>query len=164
MIKKELFTEINDQMNHEFESAHIYLAMASYCANEGLEGFENWFRVQYEEEVAHALKLYEFINSRGEQAIITGFDSPKTKFTSLLEVLETALKHEEQVTANFAKIAKISLKVEDHTTYSFIQWYIDEQVEEEDTLHNLISKVKLVKDAGLYLLDKDLLSRTFVPL
>lgn len=162
-MNKKLTDAINDQLNYEFESAHVYLAMQAYVATLGLEGFENWLGVQYEEEIFHARKFVNYLNERGERVIITGFETPKAEFKSLLEVFEGALEHEQGVTARINNLMKIAHEVSDYASISFLQWYVDEQVEEEDNVTKLIDKIKLVKDAGLYMLDKELLTRSFVP-
>ncbi len=163
-MNKKLEDAINVQINFEIESAHIYLAMLGYVSTLGLAGFENWLAVQYEEELAHAKKFMKYINERGGRVIITGFEDPKLDYKSLLEVFETALNHEYKVTKRINNIMKMAHEENDYATISFLQWFIDEQVEEEDNFSTLIEKIKLVKDAGLYMLDKELALRVFVPI
>ncbi len=155
---------LNEQMNFEFYSAHIYLGMASYCSQMGYKGFENWFKVQYQEEVSHAMKFFDFINSRGGCAKITNFGAITNEFDSLLDVLKSALEHEKEVSNKIHIIAKEALESAELTSFSFIQWFIDEQVEEEETISDIISDVERVGDAGLYLIDKELATRVFVPI
>lgn len=162
-MKKEMLDALNAQMNYEFYSAHIYLSMASYAAELGLQGFENWLLVQYEEEVFHARKFFSFIVSRGERPIIKGFENPEVDFKNMLNLLETALHHEQIVTSRIHDLMKLADSINDYAARSFLLWFIDEQVEEEESFNDLIVKVKLVKDAGLYLLDKELSTRTFTP-
>ena len=163
-LDKKLELAINEQLNFEIESAHIYLAMAGYIATLGLEGFESWMMVQYEEELAHAKKFINYVNERGGRVQIKGFIDPENEFKSLLDVLEISLNHEKEVTRRINNLMKIAYEVHDYAAISFLQWYIDEQVEEEDNFNKLIEKVKLVKDLGLYQLDKEMLTRVFVPL
>ena len=163
-MDKKLEAAINEQLNFEIESAHIYLAMAGYIATLGLEGFESWMMVQYEEELAHAKKFINYINDRGGRVQIKGFTDPDNEFKSLLDVLEISLHHEKEVTRRINNLMRIAYEVNDYAAVSFLQWYIDEQVEEEDNFNKLIEKVKLVKDLGLYQLDKEMLLRVFVPL
>lgn len=162
-MEKKLTDAMNTQLNYEFESAHVYLAMQAYVATLGLEGFENWLGVQYEEEVFHARKFVNYLNERGEQVVIEGFETPNATFESLLDVFETALNHEKGVTARINNLMKIAHEVSDYASISFLQWYVDEQVEEEDTFNKLIDKIKLLDGKGIYMLDKDLAARTFVP-
>ncbi len=163
-MDKRLEAAINEQLNFEFESAHVYLAMAGYVATLGLEGFESWMYVQYEEEISHARKFVDYINERGGRVRIKGFETPRNDFDSLLEVLEVSLGHEKLVTSKINNLMKIAYEVQDYAAISFLQWYVNEQVEEEDNFNKLIDKVKLVKDAGLYHLDKEVGTRVFVPI
>ncbi len=164
IMDKRLENAINDQLNFEFESAHIYLAMVGYVATLGLDGFENWLLIQYEEEIAHAKKFMRYLNERGGRIRIDGFTNPENEFKSLLEVFEVSLAHEKKVTARINNLMKIAHEISDYASVSFLQWYFDEQVEEEDNFSKLIDKIKLVKDSGLYMLDKELLTRVFVPI
>lgn len=161
-MNKNLIDAINTQINFEIESAHIYLAMQSYVAELGLAGFENWLDIQYQEELAHAKKFMKFINERNGRVIITGFENPRNDYTSLLEVFEVALNHEFEVTRRINEIMTLAHEERDYATISFLQWFIDEQVEEEDNFSTLIDQIKLVKDGGLYMLDKELATRVFV--
>jgi ferritin len=163
-MNKRLEKAINDQLNFEIESAHIYLAMAGYVATLGLEGFESWMMAQYDEELAHAKKFIAYINERGGRVHIEGFKTPKNDFDSLLDVFEISLGHEKLVTEKINNIMKLAHKEEDYAAISFLQWYVTEQVEEEDNFSKLIEKIKLVKDAGLYMLDKEVGTRVFVPI
>jgi ferritin len=162
-MDNKLVQAINTQLNYEFESAHVYLAMQAYVAELGLEGFENWLGVQYEEEVFHARKFINYLNERGERVEITGFETPRKDFDSLLEVFEVALEHEKGVTARINNLMKIAHEIGDYAAISFLQWYVDEQVEEEDSFNKMIDKIKLVEGGGLYMLDRELLTRSFTP-
>jgi ferritin len=161
-MDKSLVKAINKQLNFELESAHVYLAMQNYFASVSLSVFESWFNIQYQEEVAHAAKFMRYLNERGERVEITGFESPKNEFNSILEVLEASLNHEKIVTKNINDLMNMALDLRDHASTSFLQWYIDEQVEEEASFSELIDKVKLMDGKGIYLLDKELATRTFV--
>lgn len=155
---------LNVQMNYEFESAHVYLALAAFAADMGLNGFVNFFQVQYQEEVAHAQKFFTYISDRNGRVEITGFQTPRKEFNSLLEAFETALRHEEGVSHRIHEIMKQSQIETDYFTANFLEWFIKEQVEEESNFHTLIDKLKLVSDgAGLYLLDQELQKRVFTP-
>lgn len=162
MLSKNLESAINEQLNFEIYSAHIYLAMSAYCSDLGLSGFENWFQIQYQEELAHAKKFMKFINEKGGRVRIKGFEDPQNDYESLLDVFETSLRHEQEVTKRIYNLMDIAIDEREHATKSFLQWFIDEQVEEEDSFTDLINKINLVKDAGLYLLDQELATRVFV--
>lgn len=162
-MNKKLADAINTQLNYEIESAHVYLAMQGYVATLGLEGFENWLGIQYQEELAHAKKFINYMNERGARVEIRGFENPRNDFESLLEVFEVSLNHEKGVTDRINNLMKIAHEINDYASISFLQWFIDEQVEEEDNFQKLIDKIKMVSDGGgLYHLDKDLATRVFV--
>lgn len=161
-MNQKLVDAMNAQLNYEIESAHIYLAMAGYVGTLGLEGFENWLMVQYEEELAHAKKFMSYLNERGARIEIRGFADPRNDYSSILEVFEVSLKHEYTVTERINNLMTLSHEVNDYAAINFLQWYIAEQVEEEDSFGKVIDKIKLVKDAGLYLLDQEMAQRVFV--
>lgn len=163
-MDKRLEKAINDQLNFEIESAHIYLAMAGYIATLGLEGFESWMFVQYDEEFSHAKKFMNYINERGGRVVIEGFENPQNDFKSLLDVFEISLGHEKLVTEKINNIMTIAHEVQDYAAISFLQWYVSEQVEEQSVFTQVIANIKLVKDAGLYQLDKEMGTRVFVPI
>lgn len=148
MLSKKLHDALNEQMNFEFYSAHAYMAMAAYCTAESYDGFANFFLVQAEEERFHAMKLYNYINDRGERAIITGFDNPNNEYESVLNAFEVALEHERE-----------------HATITFLKWFVDEQVEEEASFDSIIQKLKrITSDSNaLFMLDAELEKRTFTP-
>lgn len=163
-MNKRLEKETNTQINFEIESAFVYMAMKNYLATLSLDGFVNWYDIQFQEEMAHAQKMMDFVNNLGGRVEITNWESPKNNYTSVLEVLESSLAHEKEVTRRIHNLMRIAEEEKDYPTISLLQWYVDEQVEEEDNFSRLIEKVKLVKDAGLYILDKELESRVFVPI
>lgn len=161
MLSQKLLDALNEQFNYELESANIYLAMAGYTETLGLGGFTNWFMAQYEEELFHAKKMMKFINDKNGRIEVKATAAPKNDFNSLLEAFEETLKHEEEVTRRFYNVMDIALEEKEHATKSFLQWFIDEQVEEEATVGDMINKIKLVKDSGLYLLDQEAAKRSF---
>jgi ferritin len=165
MLTEKLHETLNDQMNYEFYSAHAYLAMAAYCSDEGLDGFANFFLVQADEERFHAMKFYNFINSLGKKATIKGFDSPNNEFTSLLDVFEKALSQEKEVTKRIYHLSDIAMDDREHATISFLKWFIEEQVEEEDLFDSIIQKLKRIQNDSnaIFMLDNDFANRTFSP-
>lgn len=163
-MNKRLVDAINEQLNFEIESGHIYLAMAGYISTLGLEGFENWMMVQYDEELAHAKKFITYLGERGARVHVAGFETPRNEYSSLLEAFEVSLGHEKEVSRRINELMTIAHEVKDYAAISFFQWYVEEQVEEEDNFSKLIDKIKLVKDAGLYMLDKEVALRVFVPI
>lgn len=163
-LTPQLTHALNEQMNYEFSSAHLYLAIAAYVADLGLDGFVNFFQIQYQEEIFHAQKFFQYINDRHERIEIRGFDTPPKTFDSVLSAFELALEHEEAVSARIHGLVKLAHNETDYFTVNFLDWFIKEQVEEESTFHSIIDKLKLVNDgAGLYLLDQELKQRIFTP-
>lgn len=163
MLSKNLLGALNDQMNFEFYSAHAYMAMAAYCTSESYDGFANFFLVQAEEERFHAMKLYNYINDRGERAIVTGFSNPNNDYKSILEAFEIALEHEREVTKRIYNLSDIALDEREHATMTFLKWFVDEQVEEEASFDNIIQKLKRVMNDSnaLFMIDAELAKRTF---
>jgi len=163
MIGEQLLRELNAQMNYEFYSSHIYLAMAAYCAHENYDGFAHFFEVQADEERYHAMKIYRFINRLGRRAVIDGMETPNNDFKSLLDCFEQAYEHERQVTRRFYELSDIALNEREHATIHFLKWYIDEQVEEENLFDSLIHRLKRIENdkSALFMLDAELAQRTF---
>ncbi len=165
MLSEKLLSKMNEQITHEFFSAHYYLAMAAYFTKEDLDGFANFFIVQAEEERSHAMKFFNFINDQGEEAVITGFKDPKIDFKSAEEIFTLALEHEKLVSSLINELMALAQEEKHYPSISFLQWFIDEQVEEEANMSKLLSKVKRVgeKGHGILMLDKEMASRTFTP-
>ncbi|MEI7026600.1 ferritin [Paenibacillus sp. y28] len=165
MLSDNLLAELNKQINLEFFSAQMYLAMGAYCKAENLDGFANFFIVQAEEERFHAMKIFNFINTMGKRATITGFESPRNEFKSILETFEAGYNHEQFVTRRFYDLMDIAIAEREHATIGFLKWFIDEQVEEEDLFDSLIQKLKRIDtdSNAFFMLDNELLTRVFTP-
>ena len=156
---------INDQMNFEFYSGYIYKAMAAYCDSIDLTGFANWLKVQVEEETYHAEKMYNYLLERGARPSWTEVPGPPKDWDSVKAVFENALEHEKIVTDRINKIMTAAIEANDHASRSFLNWYVDEQVEEEASVDSILKKLELVKESGhgLFMMDKDLSARVFTP-
>ena len=152
-MDKKLIEAINVQLNFEIESAHVYLAMQNYFANKSLKGFEHWFQIQFREELEHAQKFMNYMNDRGARVEIRGFATPKNEFESVLEILETSLNHEKEVTKRINNLMTMAMELKDYATIALLQWYVNEQVEEEANFSELIDKVKMTGNHGLLMLD-----------
>jgi len=165
MLSEKLLTKLNEQITHEFYSAHYYLAMAAYFMKEDLDGFANFFIVQAEEERFHAMKFFHFINDQGAEAVITGFKDPRRDFKSAEEIFSLALEHEKLVSSLINDLMETAQQEKHYPSISFLQWFIDEQVEEEASMSKLLGKIKRVgeKGHGILMLDKELGARTFTP-
>jgi ferritin len=163
MLSEKLLAKLNEQITHEFFSAQYYLAMAAYFKKEDLDGFANFFVVQAEEERFHAMKFFDYINEQGEEAIITGFKDPKRDFKSAEEIFALALEHEKLVSALINDLMAMAQEEKNYPSIGFLQWFIDEQVEEEASMSRLLSLVKRVGENGhgILMLDRELAARTF---
>jgi ferritin len=165
MISEKLFNELNKQMNYEFYSSHVYLALAGYCASQDLDGFTNFFKVQAEEEKFHAIKFFDFINEMDGTVNFDGITDPENKFESILDAFNVTLEHEKSVTDRIYKLMDVATEEREHATISFLKWFIDEQVEEMSNVSNIIKKLQRIENDphALYSLDAELATRTFVP-
>lgn len=164
MINEKVGKILNDQINKELYSAYLYLSMSAYFSDMGLLGFANWMRVQAQEEKAHAMLMYDFLLDRGEKIVLTAIGAPPSAWNNPLHVLEEVLKHEIYVTGLINNIVSVAEEVKDRATMSYMNWFVDEQVEEEANAKEIIDKLKLIGEdkSALYLLDKDLSTRVFV--
>lgn len=166
MLSKEMENALNEQLNREMYSAYLYMSMSSYAASMGLKGFANWFMVQYHEEMLHAMKLYEHINVRGGRSILKAIAEPPAEFASPLDMFQKTLAHEQYITASINERMELAIAEKDHATQIFLQWYVTEQVEEENNDAEIIAQLKIIRDdpQGLILLDRELAARlTTVP-
>ncbi|MGM0471581.1 MAG: ferritin [Bacillota bacterium] len=163
MLSDELLDALNEQMNFEFLSAHYYLGMAAYFKDEDLDGFAHFFWVQAEEERFHAEKFFKFINEMGGKAEIDEISRPQNDFDSIADVFKTALNHEQEVTSRIYKIMDMARDESEYATISFLDWFVDEQVEEEDTMEAILNKVERLgeNNQGIFMLDKELSQRVF---
>lgn len=161
MLSKAIQEALNKQVQMEAESSQAYLAMASWAEIQpGLEGVTEFFYKQSDEERIHELKLIRFINERGGFATIPPLPQPMITFQSLRRVFEEFLKHELQVSNSINDLVHLSLQEKDYATHNFLQWYVNEQIEEERTARVLNDKLELIGDdkSGLYLFDRDIMN------
>lgn len=165
MVSETLINKLNEQMNFEFYSAHTYIGMAAYCDSIELEGFANFFLRQAEEEQFHAMKFYNYIKDMDGRVVIKGMNDPKVEYQSIEDVFRTALAHEKEVTSRIYSIMDVAQAEKQYATISLLNWFVDEQVEEEANFSNLVSKVKKLQDnqLALYEMDKELALRVFTP-
>lgn len=160
-MDKKLQQAFNDQIKHELYSAYIYLSMAAYFETKNLPGFAHWMKIQYKEEVAHAMKMFEFLSDRGVRVILQAIAQPSGEFSSSLEVFEETLKHEQKVTSLINALYELAKEVNDHAAVVFLQWFVSEQVEEEKNATVIIGTLKMIKSEGapLIMLDRELARR-----
>ena len=165
MLNKEMERALNAQVNAEMYSAYLYLSMSAYLQSKSLGGFASWMRVQAQEEMVHAMKLYDFINERGGRVILELIEAPPTEWGSPLSTMEAVYEHEQKVTGLINELVELALEKHDHATNIFLQWFVSEQVEEEDSANDVVEKIKLMGDArgSLFMLDRELGQRVFTP-
>ncbi|HAO20503.1 MAG TPA: ferritin [Desulfobacteraceae bacterium] len=166
MLSEKMVQSLNEQINREMYSAYLYMSMSSYSSFIGLKGFANWFMVQYHEEMLHAMKIYEYIQRQGGQPILKALSAPPEAFKSMLDMFEQTLTHEQFITRSINDLTELAIAEKDHATQIFLQWYITEQIEEENNDNDIIAQLKLIKNntQGLMMLDRELSARmTTVP-
>jgi ferritin len=158
MISKKMQEALNGQINAEMYSAYLYLAMDAYFQSMNFNGFAQWMRVQSQEEMGHAMKIYDFIAERGGRVVLEAIDKPQDEWKSPLAVFEAVYKHEQKVTGLINGLVEIACKEKDHATVIFLQWFVTEQVEEEKNASEIVAKLQLLKDSAgsMYMLDKEL--------
>lgn len=165
MLSEKLVEVLNKQINYEFYSERVYLAMSSFCAEQDLDGFANFFRVQAEEERFHAMKIFDYLIEMDERVNITSSPEPQNDYESIIDVFMSALEQEKINTKNIYGITDVATDERNHATISFMKWFIDEQVEEESLMNSIIKKLKRIGNdsAALYMLDTELAARVFIP-
>lgn len=163
MLSQKIEEALNAQINAEMWSAYLYLSMAAYCHSQGNPGMGKWFEVQFQEEQDHAKIFFNYVISRGGNVVLKPIEAVPTTWNSVLEVFESTLEHEQKVTALINNLFAITTAENDYATQSMLKWFIDEQVEEEETAQNIIDNLKMIKDNGygLYMLDKELGARVY---
>ena len=156
---------LNEQVNKELYSAYLYLSMEAYFESVNLPGFANWMRIQTQEELTHTTKIYDYVNERGGRITLKAIDGPPTQWDSPLAVFQAGYAHEQKVTGLINELVNISIELKDHASNMFLQWFVNEQVEEEKNADDVVQKLKLMADApgGLYMLDAELAQRIFTP-
>ena len=165
MFNKKMEKSFNEQINEELYSAYLYLSMVAYFESTNLPGFANWMRVQTQEEIVHAMKFYDYINQRNGRVALTALADPQIEWNSPMDAFEAAYKHEVHITAKINELVNLAIEEKDHAANMFLQWFVNEQVEEEKNPLDIIQKLKMIKDSSesLYMLDKELAARVFTP-
>lgn len=161
MIHEKINQALNDQINLEYASAYVYLAMSAHFLAQNLNGFAHWLRIQAQEELLHGMKIYDFLDSRDGVIRLSEIPAPKQHWDGPLSVFEDALASEKHVSASIYNLVDLTLKEHDHATGNFLQWFVSEQVEEEAAATKILDTLKLVgaDGNGLFLIDRDLQQR-----
>ena len=165
MISKKMSVSLNSHMNLELQSAHLYLSMSSFANTLGLKGSANWFMVQYHEEMVHFMKFYTYLIDQGENITLNASKAVPNTYKSLLDMFDKTLNHEQMITKCINELSEQAVQEKDHATQIFLQWFITEQIEEEENDREIIGKLKLIGDNGygLLMLDNELGTRVFTP-
>lgn len=158
MIGKKMNDSFNKQINEELYSSYLYLSMAAHFDAQGLGGISNWFRLQAQEEMFHAMKFYHHIVERGGQVVFNAIQEPKKKWDSTMNAFKDALKHEQHISACINDLMDLSIKEKDFASRSLLQWFVDEQVEEEASVNEIIDRLNLAGEKGhmIYMIDREL--------
>jgi len=165
MLDDKMQEALNFQLNRELYSAYLYLAMGAYFEDQDFPGFGNWMRVQAQEELSHAMKFYDYIVQRGGRVLLADIEAPETQWESPQSAFEQVYEHEQMVTGLINSLVDLALEISDHATNNFLQWYVAEQVEEEESASGVLQKIKMAGESGsgLYILDGELAQRIFHP-
>ena len=161
MLTEKMQTALNGQLNAELYSSYLYLSMNAYFKSVNLDGFANWMYYQAQEELEHSLKFYDFIIRRGGKVQLQQIAAPSTEWNSPLAVFEATLEHEQKVTGLINDLVDVAHEERDHATNIFLQWFVSEQVEEEESVGGVLEQLKLLGDAkgGLFMIDRELSKR-----
>lgn len=162
MLSKKMQDALNKHLTEEFYSSYLYLSMAAHFESLNWKGFANWFRIQSQEEYGHAMKFYAYILQAGGKVTLKQVDTPKTTWKSVMEAFKDTLAHEQKITELIHKLVDLAIQSKDYATNNFLQWFVTEQVEEENTVEEIIHKLEMIGDnkGGLYMLDRELGGRT----
>jgi len=165
MLSEKIQPALNEQLNAELYSSYLYLSMSSYFKSVNLEGFSNWMHVQAQEELVHAMKFYDFVLQRGGKVVLKEVKAPPTDWASPLNVFENALEHEQKVTGLINQLVGLALAENDHATHIFLQWFVTEQIEEEENADYVVRQLKFMDGAkgGLFMMDRELAKRVLGP-
>ena len=161
MLSEKIQQALNDQLNSEFFSAYTYLSLAAYFEDLELNGFAHWMKIQYHEELMHAEKIYAFVNDRDGRVRLQAVAAPQIEWNSPLEAFKFALEAERALSDRIYEVVDAALAERDHATHTFMQWFVNEQVEEEAIVRQIVSDMELIIESrdGIFLMDRDLAGR-----
>ena len=158
MLSKKIENILNQQVEKEGYSSSLYLAMASWAEVNGFAGIAQWLYIQSDEERLHMLKFVRYINERGGSALISSLKQPSSEYKNIKSMFEDILKHEQFISDSINQIVGLALEEKDYTTHSWIQWFVNEQIEEEASVTHILDKLKLVGESNMYIFDRDIVS------
>ena len=160
-ISEKMHEELNNQFMEEMKSMYLYLAMAAYFEDINYPGFAHWMRLQADEEFEHAMKFFDYINSRGGRVTLKTMPEPQQKWESILEAFKAAYEHEKYISDRINKLVELALEDKDYTTKDFLGWFLDEQVEEEQTVEQIVNDIEKIGESkeALFYLERELAQR-----
>lgn len=161
MLSEKMGKALNEQINAELHSAYLYLSMAAYFESANLKGFAHWMRIQAQEEVGHAMRFFDFIHDRGGKVTLTALEGPKTEWKNARDAFAGALEHERYISGRINKLVALARDENDYASDAFLQWFVNEQVEEEATADLIVQQLTLIGDStnGLFMMDHQLAKR-----
>ena len=161
MLSEKMLNALNEQVKWEIQSSYMYLGMAAWLNDKALPGFAHWMRAQAREEMEHAMKIYSFIEERGNRVELLDIPAPAKEWKDVHDVMDKAYLHEQSVTGRINKLVDIAMEERDHATSIFLQWFVSEQVEEEDSFRSIIDKLGFIKPScsAMLFLDKQMAGR-----
>jgi ferritin len=164
-MKQKIIDAVNEQIREEFESAYIYLAMSARLEGLSLRGAAMWMRMQAQEEVAHAMKFFDFLVRRGTEPVLGPIEKPRIGFDRPVEAFEAGLAHEQHITSCIHRLYDLAVEEREYPLQTLLHWFIDEQVEEEETAQEIIDNLRMAGESGegLLLIDRELGLRTTAP-
>ena len=164
MLSKKMEKVLNEQINAEYHSSYIYLSMSAYFQKVGLSGFANWMRVQSKEELTHVDKFFDYIIERGGEVKLTPIAEVDVDFDGVVDVYEKTLAHEQYISGRINDLMDVAIEERDHASRSMLQWFVDEQVEEEANVKAILDNLRLINGQGngLFMMDREMQTRVFV--
>jgi len=162
MLSKKMEKALNEQINAELYSAYLYLAMSAWFESQNLPGFAGWMRIQHREETAHAMKFFKFVAERRGRIVLKAIEEPAKEWKSPLAAFEAAFEHEQYITGRIGDLVNLANEERDHAAHAFLQWFVNEQVEEEAAADGIVQKLKMAEKApgAMLMLDQALGQRT----
>jgi len=162
MLSKKMEKALNEQLNAELYSAYLYLAMAAWFESQNLPGFAAWMRIQHREETTHAMKFFKFVAERRGRVVLKVIEEPAKDWKSPLAAFEAAFEHEQYITGRIGDLVNLAVEEKDHATNAFLQWFVNEQVEEEATADSIVQKLRMAEKApgAMLMMDHELGERT----
>jgi ferritin len=158
MLKQKVEDILNEQIQKEAYSSNLYLSMATWAESNGFSGIAQWMYAQADEERMHMLKMINYISDRGGHALISALDQPPVEHGAVKEMFEAVYKHEQFISDSINEIVALAIEEKDYTTNSWVQWFVNEQIEEEASVSNILDKLNMIGTENIYMFDRDIMN------